>query len=73
MNLPEPDTNKTMLELSSFLTSIKEELQQQMQCLQSQQLDQNELEDFILDLNSYYYQSFQERFFPLYRNEWKRK
>lgn len=69
MNLPEPDTNKNMLELSSFLTCIKEELQQQMQCLQSQQLGQNELEDFILDLNSYYYQSFQERFFPLYRTE----
>jgi len=69
MNLPEPDTNKNMLELSSFLTRIKEELQQQGQCLQSQQFDQNELEDFILDLNSYYYQSFQERFFPLYRAE----
>ncbi len=58
-----------MLELSSFLTLIKEELQQQMQSLQSRQLDRNELEDFILDLNSYYYQSFQERFFPLYRTE----
>jgi len=69
LHLPEPDIRNNMLELSAFLTRIKEELQLQGQALKSKELERNELEDLILDLNSYYYQSFHEQFFPLYRAE----
>lgn len=67
MHLPEPDIHNNMLELSVFLNQIKEELQLHGQVINSRDLERNELEDLILDLNSYYYQSFHEQFFPLYR------
>ncbi|HZK86518.1 MAG TPA: hypothetical protein VFC40_00970 [Syntrophomonas sp.] len=67
MNFIEPNTQSEGLELSEFMLQIKAELELQGQELQSAQLNQDELENYVLDLNSYYYQSFHERFFPLYR------
>ena len=71
MDLPEPDVREKILELSSFLSQIKEELQVQAQSPSRNHFDQNELDEFILDLNNYYYQSFHERFIPLYRAQWE--
>ncbi|HWQ75390.1 MAG TPA: hypothetical protein VN441_08755, partial [Syntrophomonas sp.] len=67
MNLPEPDINFYMKNLTAFLAQIERELQSQQQGWQCARLDQDELEALILDLNRYYYQSFHDRFMPLYR------
>lgn len=69
MNLPEPDINFYMKNLTAFLAQIERELQSQQQGWQCARLDQDELEALILDLNRYYYQSFHDRFMPLYRAE----
>ncbi|HRW12743.1 MAG TPA: hypothetical protein P5549_06420, partial [Syntrophomonas sp.] len=69
MHLPEPEVRENMLELSSFLRQIKDELQIQSQCLPG--VDVNTVDEFILDLNNYYYQRFHEQFIPLYRAQWE--
>ncbi len=71
MDLPQLDVRDTMLELFSFLDQIKAELQIPAQSLSDKQFNRNELDEFITDLNHYYYQSFHERFIPLYRAHWE--
>lgn len=69
MGLSEPDIQVYYDELNSFLALIREEIQVQSQNLKCDQLDQDTLETCLLDLNTYYYQSFNERFFPLYKSK----
>lgn len=69
MSLPEPDIQVYYDELDSFLTRFREEIQIHSQNFKSAQLDQDDLDAYLADLNTYYYQSFHERFFPLYKSK----
>lgn len=73
MDLPNPEVHEKMLVLSSFLSQIKEELHIQAQSLSSDHWDHNQLDEFLWELNNYYYQSFHERFIPLYRAQWEKE
>lgn len=69
MSLPEPDMQVYYDELDSFLTTFREEIQAHSQKLKSEHLDQDALDVYLVELNTYYYQSFNERFFPLYKSK----
>ena len=69
MKLPGPDIQVYYDELNTFMALIRDEIQTHSQNLKTDQLGQDALEAFLLDLNTYYYQSFHERFFPLYKSQ----
>lgn len=69
MGLPEPDVRVYTNELYALLNLIKEEIQTHSHALQVSGLEPETLEAYLLDLNTYYYQSFHDRFFPLYKSQ----
>lgn len=69
MGLPEPDIQVYYDELNNFLTEVGKEIQSHSQYLITDKLDQDSLEAYLLDLNTYYYRSFHERFFPVYKSK----
>lgn len=69
MSLPEPDMQGYYDELNSFLTVFKEEIHVHSLNLKSDKMNQDALDAYLADLNTYYYQSFHERFFPLYKSK----
>ncbi len=67
MKVPEPDLRMYYNELYSFLNLLKDEIQTQSQALVKDYPEA--LDAYLLDLNTYYYQSFNERFFPVYKSQ----
>lgn len=67
MGLPEPDMQVYQDELNRFLLQVKQEIQALSSNTEVGYQDQETLEAFLLDVNTYYYRSFHERFFPLYK------
>lgn len=69
MGLPEPDMQVYYDELTLFLKQIREEIEEHSRHLNTDHLDQDSLESCLLDLNTYYYRGFHERYFPLYKTQ----
>jgi len=67
MGLPEPDRQVYQDELNRFLLKLQDEIQAFSRNAKTVHLDQDTLEAYLLDLNTYYYRSFHERFFPVYK------
>jgi len=68
MELPELDIQDYQDELNRFLLQVKDEIQALSRNTNAVHLDQDTLEAFLLDLNTHYYRSFHERFFPFYKS-----
>jgi len=66
MTVSTPDIAEHWMELSNFLQELRKELD-----LHSSKVTADygleDLENYILDLNSFYYENFNNRFFPLYK------
>jgi len=69
MELPEPDLRIYYNELNSFLNLLRDEIHLQSQILKADHMEPEALEAYLLDLNTYYYQSFHERFFSDYKSQ----
>ncbi|CFY01390.1 Uncharacterized [Syntrophomonas zehnderi OL-4] len=69
MVFPEPDVRVYYNELYSLLNLIKEEIQSQSHKYEVSGLEPDALEAYLLDINTYYYQSFHDRIFPLYKSQ----
>jgi hypothetical protein len=60
------DTQNYKEYLDSFLRQLKNELDVQVQAIITPGAELDFLDEYLLELNTFYYQSFHHRFFPLY-------
>ncbi len=66
MQDPTLDTEQYRDHLDSFLRQLKDELDIQGRAVITPVAGQDSLDEYLLELNSFYYESFHQRFFPLY-------
>jgi len=66
MQDPTPDAQLYRDNLDSFLLQLKNELDAQGTAMLTSIDRQNSLDEYLLQLNTFYYESFHRRFFPLY-------
>lgn len=69
MGIPEPEMRLYYNEIYSLLNVIREEIQVQSRLVAEDKIEFDVLDTYLLDLNTYYYQSFHDRFFPLYKSQ----
>lgn len=66
MQSPIPDAQQYGNDLDSFLLQLKNELNIQGKSVITPVDSQNSLDEYLLQLNTFYYESFHRKFFPLY-------
>lgn len=61
-----PDIQHYRDQMDSFLRQLKNELDAQGRAISTPVSSQDSLDEYLLELNTFYYESFHRKFFPLY-------